>query len=61
MPVPRYSEAMINADKTVNVDLEGIAASASGGFWLVSEGSGTIGDASRPINSLNFRFKGRNL
>jgi hypothetical protein len=27
-----------NNDTTVNLDLEGIAKSASGGFWLVSEG-----------------------
>lgn len=49
--------AMINEDKTVNVDLEGIAKASDGGFWLASEGAGTIGDAGRPVNSLNFVFK----
>ncbi len=49
--------AMINADKTVNIDPEGIAKASDGGFWVASEGSGTIGDAGRPINSLNFIFK----
>lgn len=49
--------AMINDDNTVNLDLEGIAVASDGGFWLVSEGAGTIGDAGRPINSLNFLLK----
>ena len=49
--------AMINADKTVNIDPEGIARASDGGFWVASEGAGTIGDADRPINSLNFIFK----
>ena len=49
--------ALINADKTVNVDPEGVAVfvkSQGGERYLVcTEGSGTIGDTSRPINSLN--------
>lgn len=49
--------ALINNDKTVNIDPEGIAVASTGGFWVVSEGSGTVNDASRPINSLNFIFK----
>lgn len=49
--------AMINADKTINIDPEGISKSTDGGFWIASEGSGTIGDSARPINSLNFIFK----
>jgi hypothetical protein len=49
--------ALINADKTVNLDLEGIAVAKDGGFWLVSEGSGTVGEPSRPILSLNFLIK----
>ncbi|MCF2946571.1 esterase-like activity of phytase family protein [Paraglaciecola aquimarina] len=48
---------MINSDKTVNIDPEGIAKASDGGFWVASEGSGTKGDSSRPINSLNFIFK----
>lgn len=48
---------MINADKTVNIDSEGISASIDGGFWVASEGAGTIGDAGRPIEKLNFIFK----
>lgn len=47
----------VNDDMTVNVDLEGIAVSAQGGFWLASEGSGTVGDESRPVTSLNYLFK----
>ena len=49
--------AMINADKTINIDPEGIAKASDGGFWIASEGNGTIGDESRPIESLNFIFK----
>lgn len=49
--------AMINADKTINIDPEGIAKASDGGFWVASEGNGTIGDANRPIRTLNFIFK----
>lgn len=49
--------AMINSDKTVNIDPEGIAKASDGGFWIASEGSGTVGESNRPINSLNFIFK----
>ncbi len=49
--------AMINADKTVNIDPEGVAVASDGGFWVASEGSGTVGDSGRPVNSLNFVFK----
>lgn len=50
--------AMINDDKTVNIDPEGIAKSSDGGFWVASEGSGTVNDTEdRPIESLNFVFK----
>lgn len=49
--------AMINADKTLNLDPEGISRAADGGFWIVSEGSGTMGDVARPINSVNLLFK----
>ncbi len=50
-------DALINLDKTINIDPEGVAHASDGGFWVVSEGSGSIGDAARPINSLNFVFK----
>lgn len=47
-----------NADGTVNLDPEGIAVASTGGFWIASEGSGTIGDTTkRPINSLNMLVK----
>ena len=50
--------AMINDDGTVNIDPEGLAQSADGGFWIASEGAGTIGDTEdRPIEKLNFLFK----
>jgi hypothetical protein len=48
---------LINADKSVNIDPEGVAKASDGGFWVVSEGSGTVGDANRPINSLNMLIK----
>lgn len=53
--------AMINDDSTVNIDSEGVAlftmSAAMGGekvYVVASEGSGTIGEASRPILTLNF-------
>ena len=49
--------ALINNDKSVNIDPEGIAVASDSGFWIASEGSGTQGDAARPINSLNFILK----
>jgi hypothetical protein len=48
---------LINADKSVNIDPEGVAKASDGGFWIVSEGSGTVGDSKRPVNSLNFLIK----
>lgn len=49
--------AMINADKTINIDPEGIAKASDGGFWVASEGAGTVGESNRPINSANLIFK----
>lgn len=48
---------LINDDTTVNLDPEGIAVASDGGFWIASEGSGTMGEPKRPINSLNWIFK----
>lgn len=48
---------LINADKTVNLDPEAIAQASDGGFWIASEGDGTVDDAKRPINSLNLVVK----
>ncbi|GAB3375810.1 esterase-like activity of phytase family protein [Spongiibacter taiwanensis] len=45
----------INADKTVNIDPEGIAKSADGGFWIASEGSGNLVDG--PVASQNLLVK----
>lgn len=50
-------DLLINADKTVNIDPEGVAKAGNGGYWVVSEGSGTVNDENRPVNSLNFLFK----
>lgn len=49
--------ALINTDNTVNIDPEGISVASDGGFWIVSEGSGTVGDAGRPVTSLNFLIR----
>lgn len=49
--------AMINSDGTVNIDPEGIASDGAGNLYIASEGRGTVGDADRPIESLNFIFK----
>jgi hypothetical protein len=49
--------ALINDDKTVNIDPEGIAVAASGGFWIASEGAGTFNDVANPVNSPNLLLK----
>ncbi|RKF21515.1 esterase-like activity of phytase family protein [Alginatibacterium sediminis] len=49
--------AMTNADKTVNIDPEGISVSQDGGFWVASEGAGTVGDDKRPVMSSNLILK----
>lgn len=49
--------ALVNDDKTVNIDPEGVAKAADGGFWVVSEGSGTVGDSKKPVNSPNLLIK----
>lgn len=46
------ARTIVNDDKTVNVDLEGIAP-VEGGFWLCSEGRGTFDDADRPLEMPN--------
>ncbi|MDQ8187435.1 esterase-like activity of phytase family protein [Pelagicoccus sp. SDUM812002] len=48
---------LINEDGTVNLDPEGLARRANGGYWLASEGAGTVGDPDRPIESLDWLFK----
>ena len=63
-PIEPASSAIsdiINADKTVNIDPEGIAVAAEGGFWLVSEGSGTVGDEARPFVSGNLHMIGMHV
>ena len=49
--------SMVNADSTVNLDPEGIATRQRGGFWLASEGKGTIGSSSKPFETLNLLLK----
>ena len=50
-------KAMVNADGSVNLDPEGISVASSGGFWVASEGSGTVGDAAYPVKTANLIFK----
>ena len=49
--------AMVNADGTVNIDPEGISLASGGGFWIASEGNGTVGEAARPVLTANLIFK----
>lgn len=45
---------IINEDGTINIDPEGISLAAdTGGFWIVSEGKGTIGDENKPFATPN--------
>jgi len=43
----------VNADGSVNIDQEGISIRQSGGFWIASEGKGSMGDAKKPFESYN--------
>jgi len=49
--------AMVNSDGTVNLDPEGIATRKDGGFWMASEGKGTIGSSSKPFETLNLLLR----
>lgn len=49
--------ALINADGSVNIDPEGISVASAGGFWIASEGNGTVGESARPVRSANLIFK----
>lgn len=41
---------------TVNLDIEGLAVRPAGGFWVASEGAGSVDDPARPVTSLNTLF-----
>lgn len=41
------------AGNTVDLDAEGIAVRKDGGFWIVSEGDGSVDDPARPVTSQN--------
>ncbi|MBR9910951.1 MAG: esterase-like activity of phytase family protein [Gammaproteobacteria bacterium] len=51
--------ALINADKSVNLDPEGIALASDGGFWIASEGAGSVPayESGRPISTANLVLK----
>ncbi len=49
--------AMVNTDGSVNLDPEGISVASAGGFWVASEGNGTVGEAARPVKTANLIFK----
>ena len=43
---------LVNADGTVNIDPEGIAATGDGFLWIASEGAGAAADANKILNYL---------
>jgi len=50
--------ALVNADGSVNIDPEGISLASAGGFWIASEGAGSVNDSvARPVLSANLIFK----
>ncbi len=49
--------ALVNDDLSVNLDPEGISTREQGGFWLASEGKGTVGSTSKPFESLNLLLR----
>ena len=42
-----------SSDKTLNLDAEGIAVRKPGGFWIASEGAGSVDDPMLPVTSVN--------
>ena len=46
-----------DAEMTVNLDPEGIAIANDSGFWIASEGKGTIGDLDKPFEFENILLK----
>jgi hypothetical protein len=50
---------MINADGSVNIDPEGVALASGGGFWIASEGAGSMAsyESGRNITSANLVFR----
>ncbi|ETW92839.1 MAG: hypothetical protein ETSY1_41895, partial [Candidatus Entotheonella factor] len=38
---------------TFDLDIEGLSTRADGGFWVVSEGAGSVDDPDRPVTSMN--------
>jgi len=42
---------------TVDLDVEGLSVRSDGGFWIVSEGAGSVDDSTRPVTSLNELYK----
>lgn len=49
--------ALVNDDGSVNLDPEGISTREQGGFWLASEGKGSVGSTSQPFESLNLLLR----
>ena len=49
--------SMVNVDSTVNLDPEGITTRKDGGFWVASEGKGTIGSTAKPFETLNLLLR----
>ena len=45
------------AGDTLDLDPEGIATRQGGGFWVVSEGAGSVDDPDRPVESLNLLLR----
>ncbi|MEX1665042.1 esterase-like activity of phytase family protein [Zhongshania arctica] len=55
LPAGVLPASAINADKTVNIDPEGVAKLADGSVWIASEGSGNAVDG--PVKSMNLLIK----
>ena len=45
---------LVEASGLVNLDAEGLAVGVDGGYWVASEGAGTVGSNSRPFEFANY-------
>lgn len=50
-------QKLVNKDNTINIDPEGVVQAKDGGFWVASEGSGTVGDEKKAYKFPNLVLK----
>jgi hypothetical protein len=57
MTITAKTVVMNGSTPAPGIDLEGITARATGGFWLASEGAGSVDEAARPVTTKNLLLR----